>query len=202
MSKSTINEYSDNPVQNSDLALDGVLVDGYIDLSVRTIMAHLAQTDLAVSNNIVGQVAFFAKQDAPEGWLKANGALVSRTSYSQLFSAIGTLFGTGDGSTTFQLPDMRGEFVRGLDDGRGVDASRALAVHQSDELKAHEHLLEGPAGHTHGTQFANGAYPTTFSYIPDSVNSMSAYNDIWRTQETGGGETRPRNMAMLACIKY
>lgn len=202
MSKSTISEYSNDPSQNTDLAFNDGLVDGYVDLSARTIMAHIAQMDLAISIHVAGQIAFFAMQNAPDGWLKANGALISRTNYSQLYSSIGTLFGVGDGITTFQLPDLRGEFVRGLDDGRGVDAARALAVHQDDALKAHEHVVTGPPGHTHGTEFGGGSYPVVFSYIPDSINSNAAYTDIWRTDETGDSETRPRNMAMLACIKY
>lgn len=202
MSKNTINDYSSDPSQNTDLALNGALVDGYVDLSVRTVMAHLADADLDGDDDNAGLIGFFATQSAPNGWLKANGALVSRTSYSKLFAAIGTLYGAGDGSSTFQLPDMRGEFVRGLDDGRGVDTSRTMASAQSDELKAHDHVMEGPPGHTHGTQFSTGGVSAVFTYAPDSINSTAAYADIWRAAETGGSETRPRNLAMLACIKY
>ncbi|MCK9131735.1 phage tail protein [Haemophilus influenzae] len=68
-------------------------------------------------SELVGEVAFFARTTPPSGWLKANGAAVSRTTYAALFAAIGTTFGAGDGSSTFNLPDLRGEFVRGLDDG-------------------------------------------------------------------------------------
>lgn len=68
----------------------------------------------------VGVIGFFAGSSAPSGYLKANGALVSRTTYATLFAAIGTTFGAGDGSTTFALPDLRGEFLRGWDDGRGT----------------------------------------------------------------------------------
>ena len=60
-----------------------------------------------------GTVAYIAASSAPGGWLKCNGAAVSRTTYAALFAAIGTTFGAGDGSTTFKLPDLRGEFVRG-----------------------------------------------------------------------------------------
>ena len=64
----------------------------------------------------------------PTGWLKCNGAAISRTAYAKLFAAIGTVFGAGDGFTTFNLPDLRGEFVRGWDDGRGVDGGRAFGL--------------------------------------------------------------------------
>ena len=73
-----------------------------------------------------GTVFHFAGQTAPAGWLKANGAAVSRTAYAALFAAIGTTYGAGDGRSTFNLPDLRGEFIRGWDDGRGIDRGRAL----------------------------------------------------------------------------
>ena len=72
-------------------------------------------------SSIVGTVAFFARSSAPTGWLKCNGAAVSRTDYEDLFDSIGTTYGSGDGSTTFNLPDLRGEFLRCWDDGRGID---------------------------------------------------------------------------------
>lgn len=69
----------------------------------------------------IGTVIDFASPTAPAGYLKCNGALISRSAYSALFSVIGTTYGEGDGSTTFALPDRRGLFSRGWDDGRGID---------------------------------------------------------------------------------
>ncbi|WP_288077329.1 phage tail protein, partial [Pseudomonas sp.] len=86
-----------------------------------------------------GMVAHFARNSAPAGWLKANGAAVSRTTYAALFAAIGTTFGSGNGSTTFNLPDLCGEFIRGWDDGRGVDTGRVFGSVQTDELRSHTH---------------------------------------------------------------
>lgn len=154
------------------------------------------------NNGIVGQVAYFAVSTAPAGWLKANGAAVSRTVYASLFERIGTTFGVGDGSTTFNLPDLRGEFLRGFDDGRGVDTSRALGSLQGNDIQSHGHDVEGPAGHSHGTEFGSGTVSATFSYIPDTVFGSGAYQDTWKAANAGGSETRPRNIAMLACIKY
>ena len=81
-----------------------------------------------------GTVAYIAGSAAPAGWLKANGAEVSRTTYAPLFAAIGTRYGAGNGTSTFNLPDLRGEFVRGWDDGRGVDVGRALGIVFQREL--------------------------------------------------------------------
>jgi len=104
----------------------------------------------------VGSVAMLATTTAPLGWLKANGALINRVTYAGLFAVIGTTFGAGDGSTTFALPDLRGEFLRGWNDGRAVvDAGRAFGSLQTDGLKTHDHTFSATsggisAGHTHG----------------------------------------------------
>lgn len=139
----------------------------------------------------VGSVQFVAQGTAPTGWLKANGAQVSRTTYAALFAAIGTTFGAGNGSTTFNLPDLRGEFLRGLDDGRGVDGSRGLGTSQS-------HLVSS-ASQTVPVAFdalgSNG-----LGWLPAIKNTSAVYFNY--QIGNGGSETRPRNIALLACIKY
>ena len=90
-----------------------------------------------------GTVLPFAGDTAPSGWAICNGDPVSRTDYAELFTAIGELWGVGDGSTTFNLPDMRGQFLRGLDTTEGVDpdfATRTLGSSQADGFQDHEHL--------------------------------------------------------------
>ena len=137
-----------------------------------------------------GQVIYVATSAAPTGYLKANGAAVSRTTYATLFAAIGTTFGVGDGATTFNVPDLRGEFVRGWDDSRGVDSGRSFGTAQSDEFKSHQHTWNYYQGiHLTGT---------TGNTCP-AANQGSVDRD---TGLTGGTETRPRNVALLACIKF
>ena len=135
-----------------------------------------------------GSVYTFAGSTVPTGWLKCNGALLSRTTYASLFAVIGTTYGAGDGSTTFALPDLRGEFVRGADDGRGVDAGRALGSTQSDEFRSHTHSYK-----TFGISNNDG------SNIGYAQAEMVEYP---QTGATGGSETRPRNVAMHYIIKY
>lgn len=150
---------------------------------------------LTVQLSPPGQVAVFARSTAPTGWLKANGAAVSRTTYAALFAAIGTTFGVGDGSTTFNLPDMRGEFVRGLDDGRGVNAGRALGSWQADDFKAHKHFTSSSYG------LATTATGNSAMRDPASpANTPSGASEQF-TGSVGGTETRPRNVALLYCIK-
>lgn len=96
-----------------------------------------------------GMVCYFAQSTPPAGYLKRNGAAVSRTAYARLFAKIGTAYGEGDGSTTFNLPDGRGVFDRGLDDGRGFDPGRVLGSYQDSANLSHTHGLTDP-GHAHG----------------------------------------------------
>lgn len=136
-----------------------------------------------------GMIAHYATSTAPSGWLKANGAAVSRVAYADLFGAIGTTFGAGDGFNTFNLPDLRGEFLRGFDDGRGVDSGRTLGSAQSDQVAAHTHS---------GVPFQRSDVDRGST----GGSSLFSIDDIGNTASFGGNETRPRNVAMLACIKY
>lgn len=136
-----------------------------------------------------GAVQQFAMTAVPTGWLKCNGQVVSRTGYAALFAAIGTTWGAGDGSTTFGVPDLRGEFLRGWDDGRGVDSSRAFGSAQGDMLKSHTHDMG-----TEGGGGGNYATPVDSS----GVDELQTGNP---TQPTGGAETRPRNVAIQWCIR-
>lgn len=137
------------------------------------------------SGAAAGDVKFWPASSAPAGWLKANGAAVSRTTYAALFLVIGTTYGAGDGSTTFNVPDLRGEFVRAWDDGKGVDIGRVLGAAQGDAFKIHNHTI---------TQQASNAGTGGMSGV--------GYGAGYETSYVGGNETRPRNVAMLACIKY
>ncbi|MFQ6555395.1 phage tail protein [Pseudomonas sp. Lb2C1-1] len=116
----------------------------------------------------VGDIKVVATAGPPQGWLKCNGALVSRAQYAALFAAISTRFGAGDGSTTFALPDLRGEFVRGWDDGRGIDSGRVLGAGQVGQNATHIHTATAAnaGAHTHtlsATAASGGAHTHTLS---------------------------------------
>ena len=177
-------------------------------------------------SSIVGTVAFFARSSAPTGWLKCNGAAISRTDYDDLFDSIGTTYGTGNGSTTFNLPDLRGEFIRCWDDGRGVDKfvtyigsnSGGNYANRTFDSNVQTHAISNIYGALHlsvtrGESSASGAFYETNRYAMEEGgqyrNSSSFYYYSSRvsnaTSDQGsvsGGETRPRNVALLACIKY
>lgn len=137
----------------------------------------------------VGTVDSFAQPIAPTGWLACNGATVSRTAYAALFAKIGTIYGAGDGSTTFGLPDLRGEFVRGWDNGRGVDP-RSIGTAQAGQMPSHTHGISSTDGTSAAT--AGVAY-----YGPGATVQTGAAGGT-----SNGSENRPRNVAMLYCIKF
>ncbi len=144
---------------------------------------------LLISPAFVGNIAISPVNIVPSGYLECDGAAISRTSYSALFTLLGTVFGVGDGSTTFNLPDFRGEFLRGFDNGRGVDIGRLIGSFQLDEFKSHTHFT-GSSLQTAGP----GSHLST-NHSPPSASAVP-------TGSTGGVETRPRNIAMMFCIKY
>ena len=149
-----------------------------------------------------GVVSHFAANTAPSGWLKANGAAVSRTTYATLFAVVGTAYGAGDGSTTFNLPDLRGEFLRGWDDGRGVDSGRTIASNQAGDNASHSHTVTDP-GHAHSYSGPTGTgygQPGGGAQATTTLSTASATTGI--TLASSGSEARPRNVALLACIKY
>jgi microcystin-dependent protein len=118
---------------------------GVVELSTRQETAEGVREDLAVTPNSLGgginpsgTIITFAGQAAPTGYLKCDGRLLSRTEYPGLFSAIATTYGTSN-STNFRIPDTRGMFIRGWDDGRNLDSNRALGSDQQDSLKSHSH---------------------------------------------------------------
>ena len=171
----------------------------YVDDEVAGIPAA---TDLTPA----GTVIYTARSTAPTGYLKANGAAVSRTTYATLFSAIGTTYGGGDGSTTFNLPDLRGEFVRGLDDGRGVDTSRTLGSSQGDAtaLPSNAFTTSNPGNHSHsysGGDRQNVGSGGQSQPVSQGGNTTGAAGAHTHTIGGGDAETRPRNIALLACIK-
>ena len=138
-----------------------------------------------------GAVLPFAMSTPPAGWLQCNGLAVSRTLYASLFAAIGTTYGVGDGSTTFNLPDLRGEFIRGWDNGRGADSARVFGSAQNATGLGHI----GTLGSVLAPSVADPDPSTT--YVVNGTNGGSQGGSTSFTRH----RFRPRNVAMLYCIK-
>jgi phage-related tail fiber protein len=173
---------------NTLLASDDTSLDVIQEL-VDYMKLNRADIDTLMSESLIssGDIIVRSASTVPSGFLECDGAVISRTTYAALFAVIGTTYGAGDGTTTFNIPDLRGEFIRGFDNGRGVDSGRTIGSSQADAFKAHSHTL-GRASYS-GT-LTNLAFP--------GYNQNSAYS----TSSVGGTETRPRNIAMMFCIKY
>ena len=164
----------------------------------------------------VGAVFYFAASTEPTGFLKCNGAAVPRTGqYAALFAVTGTTYGVGNGTTTFNLPDLRGEFIRGWDDGKGVDPARVFGLPQGyatakPQTTTATRLLGDGTTTTIDASTTNPSAigftrisKTTEGVTTGSVDSANAGQEIDVLQGvTGDAETRPRNVALLACIKY
>ncbi len=192
----TASDSIDFVVALGDVLGVGSVTDGAVT-TAKIANGAVTQAKLASSVTLIptGMIAPFAMSTAPTDWLECDGSAVSRTTYTDLFAALGTTHGVGDGSTTFNVPDLRGEFIRGWDNGRGVDSGRAFGSTQTDQFQGHEHTDRWVSGSPYGiansgiAAFAYNSGPTTG--IVTGSNGTPRYGD----------ETRPRNIAMMYCVK-
>lgn len=200
----------------TDINLPGVNIKGNQDTSGNAATATRLQTICTIngvpfdgSANInatpAGAIQFFAMKTAPVGWLKANGTALSRTVYANLFTAIGTMFGAGDGKTTFNLPDLRGYFLRAWDDGNNIDSERVFGSKQSDAIRNITGLCSGVGGVSFDG--FSGAFYDVGTRHSANTNLLAQNNktddfgfDASRVVPTAN-ENRPKNIALLACIK-
>lgn len=158
---------------------------------------------------MVGSIFYFAMQFPPEGFLVCDGSAISRSTYNTLFGAINNLYGDGDGNSTFNLPDLRGQFIRGFDSSGLVDTDRnkvGFGQKQEDALIDFSHTanLDGGSinvGGSDGNGITQNGGPTwgggrvTFS-------SKNFVDSNKKTKIVTSNETRPKNISLLPCIKY
>ena len=121
----------------------------------------------------IGSVTPFAGQSAPSGWLLCNGAAVSRTTYAALYAIIGTTYGSGNGSSTFNLPDMQGRFLLGVnsDHARGTKGGEESHILTVDEMPSHTHTQNAHNHSASGSSASAGAHTHTLT-----VNSGGNHN--------------------------
>ena len=151
----------------------------------------------------IGTILNYAAATAPSGWLICDGSAISRTTYVNLFTAISTAWGIGDGSSTFNLPNLQGAFLRGTGTGT-INARNKTAVavgsFQEDQFQGHYHRVRtyaGTATYRISRRADNG--PTVAFYdsevlqpTPDGTNGNPRYSD----------QTNPYNASVQFCIKY
>jgi len=195
-------EIANGAITAAKLGTDSVETTKIKALNVTTAkIADGAITSIKTSGILLsGEVKAVAFEAVPSGWLECNGDAVSRTTYADLYTALVDIWGEGDGSTTFNVPDFRGKFLRGWDNTAGNDPNAGTRTAQTtggatgdnvgsiqaDEYKEHTHPLTGST--------TGGA--TTAPEI--SVNNLALSAD---TGANGGDETRPINANVMYIIK-
>lgn len=126
-------------------------VDAWVRQAATTVNLLIAALDTTPSGGATtGEIKLWPVSTAPTGWLSCNGAAISRTTYATLYALIGTAFGAGDGSTTFNVPDMRGKFVRGVPNAGTIGATGgASTVTLTQANLPNVSFTVTDAGHSH-----------------------------------------------------
>ncbi|MCC6623915.1 MAG: tail fiber protein [Deltaproteobacteria bacterium] len=170
--------------------------------------AYVNQLDARLDAQAVppGTVATYAGSVLPAGWLWCNGQSVSEDDYPELFDAIGTTYG-GDGAPMFKVPDYRGRFLRGLDDGALRDpehASRTLGSVQGDAFQGHWHAYVWKLAGWQAAQGADVSVPHPAYALNSTDNEIvrGAVSDGANGAPRTAGETRPTNVAVRFIIKW
>ena len=188
-------------VTGGNIALDTIQAENIAPSTItQDKLAPNAQNDTMP----VGSIIYFAGDTPPAGYLQANGVMLDRVIYSALFSAIGTRYNQGnEPATHFRLPDLRGEFIRGWDAGRLVDSGRTLGSTQEHDWKGFWQTATGAnssSGYSHyDVYMGKTAYPNytgrlfTGYWSNPSAHIGTAWDD---------SEVRPRNVALMSCIKF
>lgn len=178
----------------TDSSLGGIVIGNGLNIDSST---GILDVDGQYFDSVpIGSISWFALSTAPAGYLECDGSVKNKSEYNQLYQAIsGTYNIGGESATQFRLPDLRGEFVRGWDHGRGVDSGRTFASSQSGSY-IYPHV---------GVNVDN-------NLVVGGANMDSIGNNTSPTNGVTGGAgtiavtspklaTRPRNVALMACIK-
>jgi microcystin-dependent protein len=163
-----------------------------------------------------GSIITYTSDVAPTNYLLCDGAAISRTTYAALYAIVGDAYGNGDGATTFNLPDLRGRFLRGKDGAAGNDpdaagrtalnggnSGDALGSYQVDENKSHSHNVRIHTSNTANTNLntANSFSQRTSGNDPYG-NTQAAQVGRNLNYDSGGSESRPKNINVNYMIKY
>ena len=151
------------------------------------------QTDMQTALPLLGEIRQFAGSTAPSKWLVCDGSAVSRTTYADLFAVIGTTYGTGDGSTTFNLPDFKGRTAIGSSTSYALGTTGGEATHTLtvNEMPSHAHG-SGAIAYINGTPYGFASLPSTGNHIAFAS---------WTTNAAGGGLAH-NNMQPYCTVNY
>ncbi len=153
-----------------------------------------------------GTVIAYMGASAPSGYLECDGSTINRTTYADLFTAIADVYGVGDGSTTFEIPDLRGEFLRGYDNGAGIDPDAATRTDAGDGSTTGDNVgtKQGSVNKTHihdvsGNNFIVTGAGTGYTNI--GTGGTLVYYSAATLADGNANEARPTNVSVMYCIR-
>ncbi|MBP3765976.1 MAG: tail fiber protein [Bacilli bacterium] len=170
---------------------------------LQQVQRELAELKSTPASSIpVGTVISYTTSTVPEGYLECNGQEVSRTEYAALFEKIGTTYGAGDGSTTFKVPDLRGEFIRGAGTNSRTTQGSGAAVGTHQDGTVHDFYFNNT-----GSVYGGGVNGSTINTADKTQNSWTnswhpSSGGVASGASGGRGTSRPTNTSLLFCIKY
>lgn len=191
----------------------------------RAVSATRINLNFREDDKPVGTIITTALTAAPKGYLECDGSEVSRTTHARLFGELGVIYGNGDGSTTFNLPDYRGRFLRGFDNTAGTDPDAGSRTDRGDGTTGDAvgtKQLDAMQGHHHTQEHTNANFQFTNTPSTGSVNSgfldgsntagshpsstphhlaKDPYTDGTNGTPRTSSETRPANINVMYCIK-
>jgi microcystin-dependent protein len=222
----TTNELQTLTVSGKDITLSNNGGTVTLNFSVSGNKLQLNNTDVATLPDLTppGTIAAFGGTVAPTGWALCNGQTLSRTTDAALFGVIGVNYGVGDGATTFNVPNLQGKFLRGVDNAQGNDPNVTGRTANGAGLKDAPGSTQGDATKAPNTQFitnSTGDHTHTMGAFRqsgngyDSGSARSAW-EFWgapnmntgssgshsHTISGGDNETRPKNVYVNYIIKY
>lgn len=156
----------------------------------------------ATEDALIGNVVMWPTATPPTNYLECDGTAVSRVTYANLFAVISTLYGVGDGSTTFNIPNYQGVFMRGFDNGAAVDPDAATRTDRGDTTGGDvvgSRQAENTAAHVHSINTVSAVTGGAVAGFHYGTNADVADQD---TASTVGSETRPVNVSIMFCIRF
>lgn len=199
----------------ADVAVPNTFADGDTLSAVKMNANFKTLQDAINQATPPGSILAFGGPVVPAGWLPCDGKAVNRADYPALYTAIGTVHGSGDGASTFNLPDLRGRFLRGVDHGTGRDPDATIRLPganggqsgdapgtvQDDAFTRHKHAVQASVG-TAVCQLDGGC--TGLAGWASGVAKMTYGTATLPYISTEGGsqETRPKNVGVDFIIKY
>lgn len=189
--------------------LDGNATIDELNNQELTAIVQQLQTEVAelkTGANPIGTIIAVGHTTLPSGYLECNGQAVSRSTYSELFSLIGTTYGEGDGSSTFNVPDLRGEFLRGAGTNSHANQGNGANVGVHQDGTYHVNLYASDAGTSILARKLDASHSSLASN-QDAVIKSTVYarvassNDTSASNATAKFTSRPTNTSVLYAIR-